>query len=124
MIRITYKNDTFHILIRINKINDYTMRSIYIMATYLEKIIGDIGRIDQLFSQVKIKSPIAVVNAANAYLQTGAGVTGALVRAVGGSAEWKQLVAQAKNINDDLVKLPLEIGDAVYTPTQGQLLED
>ena len=38
----------------------------------------------------------AVVNAANPYLSTGSGITGALVRSVGGDDMWNSLVENAR----------------------------
>jgi len=65
----------------------------------------------------------AVVNAANAHLATGGGVTGALVKSVGGSQPWNKLMKTAKNINDQSQTV-LNVGDAVYTSTAGQLKTD
>jgi len=99
---------------------------------YLIKIIGDIGQIKDLpllnpsvsFGDFGGKPQIdAVVNAANASLATGGGVTGALVKSVGGATEWNSLMKKAKN-SEDKSQLKLKIGEAVYTPTQGQLLTD
>jgi len=88
---------------------------------YLSFIIGDIGKIGQITA---VRSPLgAVVNAANAHLATGGGVTGALVKSVGGSQPWNKLMKTAKNINDQSQTV-LNVGDAVYTSTAGQLKTD
>lgn len=90
---------------------------------YMSKVVGDIGEIGKIFKEMPLQ-PIAVVNAANANLATGSGVTGALVKSVGGSAKWNHLVSQAKTIDDQPVKLPLKVGNAAYTSVDGQLKLD
>ena len=72
----------------------------------------------------------AVVNAANQGVCTGGGVTGALVKAVGGTESWDTLKLKAENISGP-VKLalepncsynsPLSICEAVIMPTQEKL---
>jgi O-acetyl-ADP-ribose deacetylase (regulator of RNase III) len=92
----------------------------------LSYIIGDIGHINDLLQGKQRLDPIAVVNAANSHLSTGGGVTGALVRGVGGSLNWNQITQQATYIDGSKpdLKNGLETGDAVWTPTLGLLQKD
>lgn len=85
------------------------------------KIIGDIGQINNIKN---IEMPIdIVVNAANCTLSIGSGVTGALVKSVGGPSKWAKLMTSAKNINNQS-QLELKVGQTVYTSTIGQLSKD
>jgi O-acetyl-ADP-ribose deacetylase (regulator of RNase III) len=89
-------------------------------------VIGDIGHIADLLQNHTLGNSIAVVNAANAQLATGGGVTGALVRGVGGSANWNQLMQKAQYLTGSKpnLKKGLKTGEAVWTSTAGQLLQD
>jgi O-acetyl-ADP-ribose deacetylase (regulator of RNase III) len=110
----------------IKKYSDILLKLHHNPSEYLEKVIGDIGEIGELFGKNKMypEGPIAVVNAANSMLSTGAGVTGALVKSVGGAKSWNSLTSAARTFDGQTAQLPIKINTPVYTPTSGQLITD
>ncbi len=94
--------------------------------TSVDFVIGDIGQIGQLLHGYPSGQTIAVVNATNSEIHTGGGVTGALVRAVGGGSMWNHLRQSATRVDQSLFMDDphLKLGESVWTLTDGQLLYD
>lgn len=101
--------------------NKYHIKSKLILKYFnnVKYIINDIGKINGN----NFKKPIAVVNACNKDLDTGSGITGALVKTMGDD-KWYNLMKSAKYVNDKNIKLPLKTSEVVYTLTDGKLIKN